>query len=89
MTQGWRPRTQLIHGSNPRSPYGETSEALYLTSGFVYDQAEDAEARFAATDPGYMYSRVGNPTVRMFEDKMRWLEGTEEAAATATGTAHC
>ena len=70
-----------------RSPFGETSEALYLTSGFVYDSAEQAEARFREEDDGYIYSRFGNPTVRMFEERMMALEGAEDARATATGMA--
>ncbi|MEO1016257.1 MAG: O-succinylhomoserine sulfhydrylase, partial [Pseudomonadota bacterium] len=87
MTNSWRPRTQLVHGGIDRSPHGETCEALYLTSGFCYDCAEDAAARFADEQPGFMYSRVGNPTVRMFEERMAMLEGAEAGAATATGMA--
>jgi O-succinylhomoserine sulfhydrylase len=79
--------TRLIHGGRMRSHFGETSEALFLSSGFVYDRAEDAEARFADREPGFMYSRVSNPTVRMFEQRMAILEGAEEATATATGMA--
>ena len=63
MPPTWRPQTRLVHGGTNRSPHGETSEALFLTSGFCYERAEDAEARFAETQPGYTYSRVGNPTV--------------------------
>ena len=70
-----------------RSPHGETSEALFLTSGFCYERAEDAEARFAETQEGYTYSRVGNPTVRMLEERMALLEGSEDCAATASGMA--
>lgn len=87
MSDAWRPRTQMIHGGLERSPFGESSEALFLTSGFAYARAEDAEARFSDRDPGYMYSRVGNPTVRSFERRMALLEGAEDAAATATGMA--
>ncbi len=87
MSTTWRPRTQMIHGGLQRTPFGESSEALYLTSGFAYARAEDAEARFADQDPGYMYSRVGNPTVRSFERRMALLEGAEDGAATATGMA--
>ena len=83
----YRPRTQLVHEGQNRSPFGETSEALYLTSGFVYDSAEQAEARFREEDNGYIYSRFGNPTVRMFEERMMALEGAEDARATATGMA--
>ena len=83
----YRPRTRLVHEGQSRSPFGETSEALYLTSGFVYDSAEQAEARFRDEDDGYIYSRFGNPTVRMFEERMIALEGAEDARATATGMA--
>jgi O-succinylhomoserine sulfhydrylase len=87
MSQAWRPRTRLIHGGSRRSEFGETSEALFLTSGFRYLRAEDAADRFADRAPGYTYSRVANPTVRMFEERLALLEGAEEAAATATGMA--
>jgi O-succinylhomoserine sulfhydrylase len=80
-------QTKLIHGGTRRSPFGETSEALFLTSGFAYDRAEDAEARFADRAEGFTYSRVGNPTVRVFEERMAALEGAEEATATASGMA--
>jgi O-succinylhomoserine sulfhydrylase len=79
--------TRLIHGGRMRSSFGETSEAVFLSSGFVYAQAEDAEARFADREPGFMYSRVSNPTVQMFEQRMAMIEGAEDAAATATGMA--
>jgi O-succinylhomoserine sulfhydrylase len=87
MSQCWRLSTRLVHGGTRRSEFGETSEALYLTSGFSYRRAEDAADRFADRAPGYMYSRVANPTVRMFEERLALLEGAEEAAATATGMA--
>jgi O-succinylhomoserine sulfhydrylase len=83
----WAPETLLVHGGALRSQFGETSEALFLTQGFVYDCAEQAEARFKNEDPGYQYSRFGNPTVAMFEERIRLLEGAEEARATATGMA--
>jgi O-succinylhomoserine sulfhydrylase len=83
----WSSETQLVHGGTLRSQFGETSEALFLTQGFVYASAEQAEARFKNEDPGYQYSRFGNPTVSMFEERMRLLEGAEEARATATGMA--
>ncbi len=86
-SQNWAPETRLVHGGAMRSQFGETSEALFLTQGFVYDCAEQAEARFKNEDPGYQYSRFGNPTVAMFEERMRLLEGAEEARATATGMA--
>ena len=69
----WAPETQLVHGGVLRSQFGETSEALFLTQGFVYTCAEQAEARFKNEDPGYQYSRFGNPTVAMFEERMRLL----------------
>ena len=87
MSQSWRTRTRLVHGGIRRSEFGETSEALYLTSGFCYRRAEDAADRFADRAPGYMYSRVANPTVRMFEERLALLEGAGDAAATATGMA--
>jgi len=87
MSPSWRPQTRLVHGGSSRSPHGETSEALFLTSGFVYGRAEDAEARFAETQPGYTYSRVSNPTVRMLEERMALLERSQECAATASGMA--
>jgi O-succinylhomoserine sulfhydrylase len=83
----WRPETTLVHGGVERSQFAETSEALYLTQGYVYDNAEQAEARFKQEDPGYQYSRFGNPTVSMFEDRLKLLEGAEECRATATGMA--
>ena len=82
----WRAQTQIIH-ANERSQFGETAEALYLTSGFVYDSAEQAEARFKEEEDGFIYSRFGNPTVRAFETRMMALEGAENARATATGMA--
>ena len=83
----WSPETQLVHGGTLRSQYGETSEALFLTQGFVYTSAEQAEARFKNEDPGFQYSRFANPTVSMFEERLRLLEGAEACRATATGMA--
>lgn len=83
----WSPETQLVHGGVLRSQFSETSEALFLTQGYVYKNAEEAEARFKNESPGYQYSRFGNPTVTMFEDRMKLLEGAEDARATATGMA--
>jgi len=83
----WSPETQLVHGGTLRSQFGETSEALFLTQGFVYKSAEQAEARFKNEDPGFQYSRFSNPTVSMFEERIRLLEGAEVARATATGMA--
>lgn len=79
--------TSLVHGGTVRSQFGETSEALYLTQGFVYENAEAAEARFAGDDDGFVYSRYANPTVSMFEDRMKLLEGAPAAMATASGMA--
>jgi O-succinylhomoserine sulfhydrylase len=79
--------TRLVHGGTLRSEFGETSEALFLTQGFVYTCAEQAEARFKNEDPGFQYSRFANPTVAMFEERMRLMEGAEAARATATGMA--
>jgi O-succinylhomoserine sulfhydrylase len=86
-TRHYRPETRLVHGGTLRSQFGETSEALFLTQGYVYETAEQCAARFANTDPGYIYSRFANPTVAMFEQRMIELEGAEAARATATGMA--
>ncbi len=83
----YRPETRLVQSGTLRSPYGETSEALFLTQGYVYDSAAQAEARFKGEDPGYQYSRFANPTVDMFERRMAAFEGAEAARATATGMA--
>ncbi|MFC6490224.1 O-succinylhomoserine sulfhydrylase [Nitratireductor sp. GCM10026969] len=83
----WKPQTALVHGGALRSHFGETSEALYLTQGFLYDSAEAAEARFKGEEPGFIYSRYANPTVDMFEKRMCMLEGAEDARATASGMA--
>jgi O-succinylhomoserine sulfhydrylase len=88
---GHRARTRLVHAGQRRSHYGETSEAIYLTQGFVYPDAEAAETRFkgelAEGEEGFIYSRYGNPTVAMFEDRIAALEGAEAAFATASGMA--
>src|SRR5712675_1758786 len=86
-TAHYRPETRLVHGGTLRSQFGETSEALFLTQGFVYDTAEQCEARFKGEDPGYIYSRFSNPTTGMFEQRMIELEGAEAARSTATGMA--
>jgi len=87
----YRPRTRLVHEGQRRSQYGETSEAIYLTQGFVYPDAEAAEARFkgdlAEGEEGFIYARYGNPTVAIFEDRIAALEGAEAAFATASGMA--
>jgi O-succinylhomoserine sulfhydrylase len=83
----WLPETQLVHGGTMRSPFGETSEALFLTQSYIYATAEQAEARFKDEDPGFIYSRFSNPTTGMLEERMRLLEGAEVCRATATGMA--
>ena len=83
-----RKRTRAVHAGTRRSQYGEVSEAIFLTQGFVYDTAEAAEARFIETKPDeFIYGRYGNPTVAMFEDRIASLEGAEDAFATASGMA--
>lgn len=83
----WRPRTRLVHEGIQRSQHGEAAEALFLTSGYVYDHPEIARDRFAGDADGFTYSRFANPTVRMFEERLTALEGSETARATATGMA--
>jgi O-succinylhomoserine sulfhydrylase len=85
--KSWKPATQLVHGGTTRSQHGETSEAIYLTQGFVYETGEAAEARFKGEAPGFIYSRYANPTVDMFEKRMCLMEGAEDARATASGMA--
>lgn len=87
MARNWRPATALVHAGTLRSGFGETSEAVFLTSGFVYDSAEEAEARFKGDAEGFVYSRYANPTVAMFETRMAALEGAAIARATASGMA--
>lgn len=88
MTDDWKDKTKLVHAGVRRSGYGEVSEAIFLTQGFVYDTAEMAEARFVEAGPDeFIYARYGNPTVRMFEERIAALEGTEDAFATASGMA--
>jgi len=83
----YRPETRLVHAGQMRSNFGETSEALYLTQGFVYDSAEECAARFKGEEPGFLYSRFSNPTIAMFEARMAAFEGAEAARATASGMA--
>ena len=83
----YRPETRLVHAGTLRSQFGENSEALFLTQGYVYDSAEACEARFANKEPGFVYSRFSNPTVAMFEARMAAFEGAEAARATASGMA--
>ncbi|WP_455874543.1 O-succinylhomoserine sulfhydrylase [Rhizobium yanglingense] len=87
MSKTWRPATQLVHEGTLRSQYGETSEAIFLTQGFVYDTSEAAEARFKGETDGFIYARYGSPTNDMFEKRMCALEGAEDARATASGMA--
>ncbi|HTJ57311.1 MAG TPA: O-succinylhomoserine sulfhydrylase [Devosiaceae bacterium] len=81
------PATQLVHGGTERSQHGETSEALFMNSGYIYETSASAEARFKGDEPGYIYSRFSNPTVEMFQQRMALLEGAEDARAVATGMA--
>jgi O-succinylhomoserine sulfhydrylase len=85
--QPWRPATRLVHEGTLRSQFGETSEAIFLNSGYVYDNAEQAERRFKGDEEGFVYSRYSNPTVDMFERRMCALEGAEAARGTASGMA--
>jgi O-succinylhomoserine sulfhydrylase len=86
-TKPYRFETRLVHSGTLRSQFGETSEALFLTQGYVYETAASAEKRFKGEEAGYQYSRFSNPTVAMFEARMCALEGAEAARATATGMA--
>jgi len=86
-TKSYHPETRLVHAGTMRSQFGETSEALFLTQGYVYPSAEECEARFSGKIPGYVYSRYSNPTMSMFEQRMAALEGAEAARSTATGMA--
>ena len=82
----WRPRTRAVRGGLSRSQNRETAEALYLTSGFVYDSAAEAESAFGSKrDTRFVYSRYGNPTVAMFEERLRQLEGAEACCGTSSG----
>lgn len=83
----WKTGTVLVRGGSKRSPYKETSEAIFLTSGFVYDSAAEAEARFAGTAPGYLYGRYANPTNTMLEERLSALEGGGVCRLTASGMA--
>jgi len=81
----WRPDTQAVRGGLARSEFQEMSEALFLTSGFVYDSAADAEAAFAGEVDRFVYSRYGNPTVAVFQDRLALIEGAQACFATASG----
>ncbi|MGN6376328.1 MAG: trans-sulfuration enzyme family protein [Sphingomonas sp.] len=87
ITQHWRPATQAVRGGTARSEWGETSEAIFLTSGYAYDCAGDAAARFAGEQEGMTYSRLQNPTVQMLEERIALLEGAEACRTMATGMA--
>ena len=88
MSKDWKTRTQLVHEGSRRSQYGEMAEAIFLTQGFAYPDAESAEQRFIkAGEDEFIYARYGNPTVRMFEERIAAIEGTEDAFATASGMA--
>ena len=87
MSDRLHPRTRMIHDGTDRRAFGEMSEALYLTQGFAYRSAEEAEARFDGSDPGFVYARYGNPTVAMFEERLASLEEAEACFATASGMA--
>ena len=85
--QQWELATRLIRGGLMRTPFGETAEALFLTQSFVYDSAESADARFSGEQPGFVYSRYANPTVKMFEERLALLEGAEACRGVASGMA--
>jgi O-succinylhomoserine sulfhydrylase len=87
LESAWRPATRLVRGGTRRSEFGETNEAMFITSGYVYESAGEAEARFKGEAPGFVYSRFGNPTVAMFERRLALLEGAEACKATSTGMA--
>jgi len=85
--KNWRARTQAVRSGQIRTPFQETAEALFMTSGYAYDVPEEAEARFKGEAEGYTYTRYGNPTISMFEARMATLEGAPCARATASGMA--
>jgi O-succinylhomoserine sulfhydrylase len=85
ITSKWRPATQAVRGGTVRSHFGETSEAIFLTSGYAYDCAADAAARFAGEQVGMTYSRLQNPTVEMLEQRIALMEGAEAARCTSSG----
>lgn len=85
--QNWKTNTKLVRGGTMRSNFGETSEAIFLNSGFCYESAEVAESRFNGEAPGFVYSRYCNPTLAMLEERMALLEGAEAACVVASGMA--
>ncbi|HZG33045.1 MAG TPA: PLP-dependent transferase, partial [Sphingopyxis sp.] len=86
-TRQWQPATQAVRGGTWRSEHGETSEALFLTSGYTYESAEEVAARFAGEETGMTYSRLQNPTVAMLEERIALIEGAEACRVQATGMA--
>ena len=84
---GWRKATKLVRGGLVRSEFNETSEALYMSSGYVYEAAEEAEAAFAGDKDRYIYSRYANPTLSILEERLALLEGAEACTTTASGMA--
>lgn len=85
LKESWRPQTRLVRGGATRSPHGETSEGLFLTSGYVYESPEEAEAAFKGDKSRYIYSRYANPTVGMFEQRLALVEGAKHCVATSSG----
>src|SRR3546814_1144536 len=86
-TRNWRPATRAVRGGTWRSEHGETSEALFLTSGYSYDSAEEVAARFSGDEVGMTYSRLQNPTVQMLEERIALIEGAEACRVQASGMA--
>ncbi|MBO32494.1 MAG: O-succinylhomoserine sulfhydrylase [Rhodospirillaceae bacterium] len=85
--KNWRPATQLVRGGTNRSNFAETNEGIFMTSGYIYETAEQAQRAFKGEEERFIYSRFSNPTVNMFQDRMKLLEGAESCWATATGMA--
>ncbi|HZV61240.1 MAG TPA: PLP-dependent transferase, partial [Methylophilaceae bacterium] len=85
MTDQWHPETASVRAGNGHTEFGENSEAIFLTSSFVFENAAQAAARFSGKEPGNIYSRFTNPTVTMFQEKLAVLEGAEYCVATASG----
>ena len=86
-TSAWRPATQQVRGALERTPYGETSEAMFMTSGYVYESAEQAERAFTGEEDHYVYSRYGNPTLTQFEERLAAVEGAKYCKGAASGMA--
>ena len=83
--KGWKPATQAVRGGLMRSQFGEISEAIFLTSGYAYDSAEQAEARMAGREDGFVYSRYGSPTAEMLQQRLCLIEGAEACRVTGSG----